>query len=164
MEDISNNIKNFDKLLLTNKVNFREKTKLYSKHDYKKYRKRIYYLIKSIIENKCKDTEITDSFEYFVKDAIEYLKFKDHSNKIQEEYNDISFNEYNDISFNDSFNDSSNNIHCNETKESFLQEVNHLIQNTSIENVNTIDKFITIKKNNYTNNKKIFFPNKKNIF
>lgn len=81
--------------------------KRYNIEDYKFYKKRIFQLVKDIMQKRCKDEKIIQSFDYFIGEAVEYLQFKDKASVLQEEYKDISLNNnktaqrMNDISFNE---------------------------------------------------------------
>lgn len=74
--------------------------KKYSWGDYKAYRKDIFKLTKDILNRKNKDSDICDSFDVFLYDAIEYLKFKEKKEQIQKEYEDLSLNSRSVHSFN----------------------------------------------------------------
>lgn len=81
--------------------------KHYNIEDYRFYKKRIFQLVKDIMQKRCKDETIIQSFDYFVGEAVEYLQFKDKATVLQEEYKDISLNnnktrqKMSDISFNE---------------------------------------------------------------
>lgn len=60
--------------------------------DYKKYRKRIFSLVKDIMKNKTRDTHITEAFNHFIDHAIEYLKFKDLEAATQKELEQLNEN------------------------------------------------------------------------
>lgn len=97
VNDISNNtsknIQESDLLLISNRINnsFIVNHNKYDKNEYKFYRKRIFELVKNIMNNKCNDKDIIQSFDYFIKDAIEFIKFQDKSDIIQTEYENALF-------------------------------------------------------------------------
>jgi hypothetical protein len=62
----------------------------YDKKEYKFYKKRIFQLVKDIMQKNNKDIGLKHHFDTFIVEAIEYLKFKDKSLILQEEYLDIS--------------------------------------------------------------------------
>jgi hypothetical protein len=66
--------------------------------EYKKYRKDIFKLVKSIMKNQCDDKNIVYSFHQFVNDAIVYLRFKKIEEITQNEYSDIESDIQNIIS------------------------------------------------------------------
>lgn len=83
-------ISKHDKLLLNidrlSQLEEREKNNIYKTDDYKFYRKRIFQLVKDIMNKRCENAELQHSFSTFVKDSIEYLKFVDKAEIIQQEY------------------------------------------------------------------------------
>ena len=69
-----------------------ETTELYAKDDYLFYRKRILQLAKNIMRQKETDTTLVSAFNQFVQVSIPYLKFKDKSDILQDEFESISNN------------------------------------------------------------------------
>lgn len=74
---------NYDKITA---IQNEQNNSIYKTDEYKFYRKRIFQLVKNIMNKKCDNSEIKGSFELFIKDAIEYFKFLDKADIIQEEY------------------------------------------------------------------------------
>lgn len=64
----------------------------YKWSEFKAYRREILTLTKELLNKKNDDTDINDSFNEFIYDAIEYLKFKEKKTQIQNEYADLSLN------------------------------------------------------------------------
>lgn len=58
----------------------------YSKEDYKFYKKRLFQLFKDIINKKNNDENVMGAFHIFIHNGIEYLKFQDKSDILQQDY------------------------------------------------------------------------------
>ena len=69
-----------------------EKKMLYTKSDYSFYKKRILQLAKNIMRQTEKDTTLVGAFNEFVHVAIKYLRFKDKSDMLQDEFVNVSNN------------------------------------------------------------------------
>jgi hypothetical protein len=69
-----------------NKVKTKKEEKKYKKKDLKFYKKRIYELIKNILENKEKDEELSSYLDIFIKESIERFKQDDKTSILQEEH------------------------------------------------------------------------------
>lgn len=135
-----------------------EKDKLYSQSDYRFYKKRIFQLVKDIMQNRCNDETIVHSYHLFVKDAIQYLKFNDKSSVLQEEYTDLIREERNEennvynIEKNDDTNvnittDSSNTIYT----DSSINKQQSQKERTDDKTMNLLFSKDTIKKTGLTN-------------
>lgn len=90
--DLSKN-NQVDLLYLTN-PNFKlkynkEKTRLISDEDVKFYRKRILQDTKGYLRGNTTTADITNAFEHFAMELINYYKFIDKKNLIQEEYKNL---------------------------------------------------------------------------
>jgi hypothetical protein len=70
------------------KENKKEERK--NRKELKFYKKRIYELIKEILDGKETNEELVDSLDIFIKKSIEHFKIIDRSDILQEEYNNIS--------------------------------------------------------------------------
>lgn len=127
--------------------------KKYSNEDYRFYKKRIYYLIKDILQKKNKEEEIIGYFDEFLGHAIDYLKFKDKSQIIQEEHINLNDKDCSNISIKELW---QTTIHNKE------EEGNMLLYNQHEPKVKTITQCmpITIKTNNKA---KIHIPEKRNL-
>ena len=66
-----------------------KKVKKTYRKELKFYKKRLYGLIKEVLDGNEKNEELVSSLEVFLKKGIEYLKNKDRTSIIQEEYNNI---------------------------------------------------------------------------
>lgn len=62
------------------------KEKLYNKKDLKFYRKRIFELIKNILEGKEENQHLKETLDVFIKESIEHLKLNDKTSLLQENY------------------------------------------------------------------------------
>ncbi len=60
-------------------------TQLYSKKDYRFYKKRILQLVKDIMRKNNKETNLVNAFDNFIKISIEHLKFIDKSEILQQD-------------------------------------------------------------------------------
>lgn len=74
--------------------------KPYTKRDFKVYRKDIYALTTDLLNKKQHDSTLNHSFDAFIGDAIEYLKFKEKETQIQAEYNDLDIHAKSKHAFN----------------------------------------------------------------
>lgn len=74
--------------------------KPYTNRDFKVYRKDIYALTTDLLNKKQHDSTLNHSFDAFIGDAIEYLKFKEKETQIQAEYNDLDIHAKSKHAFN----------------------------------------------------------------
>lgn len=78
-------------------------------NDKKLYKKRILDLTKRLFRNEIDDLQLKSSFNTYVLSSINYLKFIDKKDIIQDKYRDISDNEISSNDDNNEFNDTSCN-------------------------------------------------------
>ena len=95
--DLSKN-KQVDLLYLTNpnfKIKYnKEKMKLINDEDIKFYRKRILQDTKEYLRGNTTTEDITNAFEHFAMELINYYKFIDKKKIIQEEYKNLPTKKY----------------------------------------------------------------------
>tara|TARA_B100001769_G_scaffold275318_1_gene277215 strand:- start:9262 stop:9780 length:519 start_codon:yes stop_codon:yes gene_type:complete len=111
------------------------------------YKKRILSMGKDIYSGTYIDNNLNKTYNDFIALAINYCKELDKKDILQEEYNMLNTN----TKQTKLLHDNSFNIH----------ETNNIIFNGNTPDVNTLDKFITIKSN--TSNESKFIPKKREI-
>ena len=134
-----------------------------SKEEKKKYRKRVYKLLRDMLEGSPPDDlflDVKSTCDTFVGSTINYFKVIDKSAILQAEHNDMSNNDMNnndmnnnDMNNNDmNNNDISNNTVCSINDVSDYNSCLLPVRSIKID-VPTLDKYITrttVKKNNIT--------------
>jgi hypothetical protein len=90
------------------------------------YRKRIISLTRNLFKNELEDRDMLNSFNCYVSSCIDYLKFIDKSDIIQDDYNDIS----------------QNLVTCDNID---LTNVNELMMTNSDVKKCTLDTFVKVK-------------------
>ena len=124
-----------------------------SKEEKKKYRKRVYKLLRDMLEGSPPDDlflDVKSTCDTFVGSAINYFKVIDKSVILQAEHNDMSNNDMNNNDMNN--NDISNNTVCSINDVSDYNSCLLPVRSIKID-VPTLDKYITrttVKKNNIT--------------
>ena len=124
-----------------------------SKEEKKKYRKRVYKLLRDMLEGSPPDDlflDVKSTCDTFVGSAINYFKVIDKSAILQAEHNDMSNNDMNNNDMNN--NDISNNTVCSINDVSDYNSCLLPVRSIKID-VPTLDKYITrttVKKNNIT--------------
>lgn len=132
---ISNNKKNYN-----NDVN----KDVYKSPEYKYYRKRIFQLIKDIMNKQNNDKDIKKSLSFFIKDAIEYIKFNDKCSIIQSEYKELDLERKPTLEISDSYKKSSV---CPYKLGVIPEETNKLLYNSENDNSCDIREYLNIPKN-----------------
>lgn len=185
MDIKQNNINNIDLMLITNnklhKITNHNETNndndIYKTDKYKFYRKRIFKLIKDIMNKKINDENMKLSFSCFIKDALEYIEFNDKSDLLQEKYryeNDkviIQDNHTNKLDVIPEVNEESDEYEEQDIKSIDINKANNFIHNINYKKKshyqknNNISKLLNIKtishkketddKSNYTIPKQI---------
>ena len=161
--DISMN--QIDKLTLdyfTNKTQYRdliEKRDIFQSkefiNDKRFYRKRILNITRELFANKIKNPELKNTFNHYIKSIINYLKFIDKKDILQEEYLDLSLNEVD------------KKVYFEKIEQDDIDSLNNansLMINSDYKKINsTLDDFV-IKKTNEKQEKEIEdLPKKKVI-
>ena len=124
-----------------------------SKEEKKKYRKRVYKLLRDMLEGSPPDDlflDVKSTCDTFVGSTINYFKVIDKSAILQAEHNDMSNNDMNNNDMNN--NDISNNTVCSINDVSDYNSCLLPVRSIKID-VPTLDKYITrttVKKNNIT--------------
>ena len=138
----------YKKILKTTKFDKKNADELYSKTDYKFYKKRIFKLVKDIMQNKNKHPSLVNSFNIFIKESIEYIKFVDTTESLQENFT----NEKKDMERNKKVQFATN----------ILNEGNNLLFNNNLTpNTIKIEECIPIRKISTKKETKLFYQNKK---
>lgn len=123
------------------------------KEEYRFYKKRIFYLFKDIMMKKEKEPDVVEAFNDFCNVAVKYLKFKDKSSVLQEEYKDLSGNR--------------RGKHCYNTfKNEPLDQVqysNHLLMKEHVVKTKSITDCLPIVKKTLKDETPIVIPQKKEI-
>ena len=116
-----------------------------SHQDLKFYRKRVISLTKDMFNNKICNTNMQTAFDLYVKDCIEYLKFQDTFDILQEDFSGIA------------------NTPTGETDPNMTEMVAQTTRKifNNQENAKPLDKFVTISKS--SDNPPPSPPLKKNI-
>jgi len=154
------------------------------RRDRRFYKRRLFALVKDLFNKTITDMEITVPFNHFLKESIQYLKFKDLSETLQQEYanddnnhadNDASQSEYIQTDFepNDDENDNNNNNNNNNNNPTsthphphphpptLLQTANSLCMKQPEVKKITMDQFVIVK--NKPSNEKLTLPQRKEI-
>ncbi len=146
------------------------------RRDRRFYKRRLFALVKGLFNKTITDMEITVPFNHFLKESIQYLKFKDLSETLQQEYanddnkhNDASQSEYIQTDFepNDDENDNNNNnnnptpTHPHPHPPTPLQTANSLCMKQPEVKKITMDQFVIVK--NKPSNEKLTLPQRKEI-
>lgn len=105
----------------------------YSKEDLKFYRKRILQLFKNVIHKKNTDSNLTPIVDEFITKSIEYLKFIDKRDAIQEQYSTIK-----------NKTEKGKRVHFKEDTDAIYNEANELMFHTQEPEKLTIDKQMNI--------------------
>lgn len=105
----------------------------YSKEDLKFYKKRILQLFKDVIHKKNTDSNLTSIADEFIVKSIEYLKFTDKRDAIQEQYSSVT----NETS-------KGKRVHFKEDTDAIYNEANELMFQSQEPAKITIDKQMNI--------------------
>lgn len=140
---------------------------IYKSVEYKFYRKRIFQLVKDIMNKKNTDTEIKKSLGHFINHAIEYIQFNDKVDIIQDEYKDIDLELYTGFKISDNYKNSFECPYKSGELGIIHEETNKLLYNVNMnDNHNDIRDYFDLNKvNDKEKNKNIEFkfPQQKNI-
>jgi hypothetical protein len=121
--------------------------------EFKFYKKRIFQLYKDLMLKKVTDEDLLRPFHIFNQEAIKYLKFKDKSSILQEEYIDLSNNK--------------RGTHCFNSFENKLQDKVKMNDMVLMRDYNvktkTISECIPITKKKIKKESKMIIPQKKRI-
>lgn len=162
----------YNKFLKT--VNKENDTNLINKHDKKFYKKRIINETKKMIKNEFENEILKDSFNRYIFSLVNYFKFQDKIDILQEEYKELNIdrsiypiNEVNTELYDDITNDTYTFDDINiDNMDYNNNSVNELLYNFNKKEFNkmvTLDNFI-IKENKETNkDKSRIIPLQKNI-
>lgn len=157
------------------------------RRDRRFYKRRLFALVKGLFNKTITDMEITVPFNHFLKESIQYLKFKDLSETLQQEYNndddkhnDASQSEYIQTDFEPNDDDNDNAINSNDNNNNNhplnkkgidieieidnptpLQTANSLCMKQPEVKKITMDQFVIVK--NKPSNEKLTLPQRKEI-
>jgi hypothetical protein len=140
------NTGHYNKYMATKMIDERKEKKENKKEDKKFYRKRVLALTREMYKGNFPNNELQNSFTQYLDNVIEYFKFIDTKDILQEEY----------IGYVDEDNINDTNDHLN---ESTLANVNQIMMNKPKKMV-TLDTFVK-KKNRKP--KEEYIPTRKEI-
>jgi hypothetical protein len=123
------------------------------KKEVKFYKKRIYKLIKDIIDNKEFNEELNKIMNIFIDKSIQYLKMKDRTSLIQQDYKNLNIEKK-------MVNDEKKIVNDENSKSQVINKSNILLFKRSETKINTIEKSFGIKKKKTTN---LLIPKQKNL-
>ncbi len=158
------------------------------RRDRRFYKRRLFALVKGLFNKTITDMEITVPFNHFLKESIQYLKFKDLSETLQQEYNndddnhnDASQSEYIQTDFEPNDDDNYHTVKYKKNKNNKNNNNNHPLNKNGIDIDNptplqtanslcmkqpevkkiTMDQFVIVK--NKPSNEKLSLPQRKEI-
>lgn len=151
-EVLDKSIYYFSNNLLKNNIG-NERKNIFSNEDYKFYKKRIFQTFKDVMLKRINDPDLVLSFEDFAYTTIKYLKFKDKSMILQEEYKDLSNNK--------------NGVHCYNTFVNKpldkIEQVNHLLARNLNVKTKSINECLSIKHTELKERKPMMIPKNKDL-
>jgi hypothetical protein len=127
-----------------------ERKKIISDKDMKFYRKRIFLLTKDYLNGKLKDENLDKIWEKYAASCIDYFKFIDKSEIIQETYKNMNLEA------------SRTSIKKDISTNEVIKESNQYIMNKT-QPIPKITDHIKLKKTKSNDKKKIIIPREKNI-
>lgn len=145
------NNEHFSKYLKNNHLH----TDTQFKKDKKFYRHRIISLTKDLFKNNHEDNSVNNTFHSYIISCITFFKFKDRSEFIQKEYNDLQLDKDKNYDDDNNDNDSDELIILNT-----LENDKQFIKENTEKKILTLDNFV-IKKNE--NKPNIILPQAKEI-
>tara|TARA_Y100000780_G_C13688823_1_gene418697 strand:- start:2605 stop:3156 length:552 start_codon:yes stop_codon:yes gene_type:complete len=145
--------------------NINKENEKYSAEDFKLYKREIYKTFKHLNNGKIQDNNLCESYDTFIKETIEYLKFKNKVKQIQREHKssddniDIDFSEpkecetYNYDKINEMMykeKDENKNVSMNKfiKKNNNIKDVIKFPKQREYKKGNKIDKEIDVNKKN----------------
>lgn len=136
----------------------KDENEILERKEIKFYKKRIYTMFKEMIKGKYPNDTLKEKYDEYVKSIIEYIKFTDKYELIQQDYKQLD----------DCESSLDDDVSLNKFKDEYEAnslDINKKMMNIKPEGNNSLDNFVQIKKVKINTNEKdvIPFPKIKNI-